>query len=97
MKTDDIDIDTSVTMRVLVTLRLLIEEPDVYTKASLSAKIGVSKDSLKKYFAGMRRAGFNVKSSGYPDYTYSIELIDEVKSENLVTNFSSNRHKKSKS
>lgn len=29
MKTDDIDIDTSVTMRVLVTLRLLIEEPDL--------------------------------------------------------------------
>lgn len=89
-----IEVDNSATLRVLVTLRILIEEPDMHTKQSLAEKIGVSKDSIKKYFLAMRKAGFIVKVSDYPDYTYSVDIINELKNESVLTKFSSKRHKK---
>jgi response regulator of citrate/malate metabolism len=94
MKNEEVQIDTSISMRILVTLRILIEEPDTYTKAMLAEKIGVSRDSIKKYFLAMRRAGFIVKVAPYPDYTYSIEVISDLRQEDATTKYSSARHKK---
>ena len=40
-------IDESATFRIVATLKLLLDEPDVYTRKQLAAKIGVNFDTIK--------------------------------------------------
>ena len=75
----------SATVRALEVLRLLLRYPDVYTKKQLAEKFGMSVDSISFYFESMRIAGFHVYDSGYPDYTYSIKIIDPVVEQNFKT------------
>jgi len=75
----------SANIRVMEVLRILLRYPDQYTKKQLAEKFGVSTDTISFYFNSMRLAGFKVSDSGYPDYTYSIRIIDPVVEENLKT------------
>jgi biotin operon repressor len=94
-------IDESATFRIVATLKLLLDEPDVYTRKQLAAKIGVNFDTVKKYFNMLRKAGFEVEHSDYPDYVYHISNLS-IKYENdmklnkeFLTTYSSKRHEKS--
>lgn len=94
-------IDKSATFRIIATLKLLLDEPNVYTRKQLADKIGVNYDTIKKYFNMLRKAGFLVKHSDFPDYVYQISNIT-IKYENdmklnkeFLTTYSSKRHEQS--
>lgn len=91
------NIDNAATYRVLAVLKLLIDEPHVHTRKSVSENFKISLDTFKKYIRVIRAIGFDVKHSGYPDYTYYIDNIQvkytsmKITKEFLSKEFS-NRH-----
>lgn len=60
-------------------LYFLIYEPDFWTRRALASYFDVSIDTIKNGMADIRKVGFEVVCSGYPDYTYSIKVGDKLK------------------
>ena len=56
-------------------LNLMIDRPDECTTAFLSEQLKVGKDAVKRKARIIKENGFDVKQSGYPDYTYSVENV----------------------
>lgn len=65
--------DRSGIFRVLIILKKLLNEPDQHTRKMLAEDFGVSLDTIGRDFQIMRKAGFKVVHSDFPDYKYSIE------------------------
>lgn len=96
-------LDSATSLRILVCLKLLLDEPEIYTRRQLADKLGVHVDTIKKYFKAMKYAGFDIKCSSYPDYLYYICNIEGLQYNNynksdmklnkeFLTTFSSKRH-----
>lgn len=66
-------VDKSSTYRILMILRKLMNEPDQHTKKMLAEDFGVSVDTIGRDFYVLRKAGFKVVHSDFPDYKYSID------------------------
>lgn len=71
--------ENSATTRGLFLLKLLIDYPEQYTRKELAAMFEVHVDTIKRYFVSMKEVGFQVKSNGYPAYTYYVANVEKVK------------------
>lgn len=71
--------NNSTTTRGLFILKMLVDYPEQYTRKELAVMFEVHIDTIKKYFRSMKHAGFDVKSNGYPAYTYYVANIEKVK------------------
>lgn len=65
--------------RCLQVLKILLEQPEVYTKKSLAEMMGVEIDAISVYFEYMKEVGFDVRHNDYPDYQYYIHNADEIR------------------
>ena len=70
MKTDP---DKVTRLRIARLIRLLIDEPGRYGIVVIADLLGVSRDTIKKDISIIRKAGFEVSHSDFPDYLWGIE------------------------
>lgn len=66
---------TSAKIRALSILKEIIEDPEKHTSAYYAEKHNVDRSSIKRDIDAMRKAGWNVRISPYPDY---LIYLDEL-------------------
>ncbi len=74
--------------RILRLLLLLLEQPNIYNKEQIVAKLGTSSSTIDTDFQILRSLGINLEFSPKPQYRYSIVLSKAYSNLNHLLHFS---------
>lgn len=64
--------EDDIPFRIMSVFKDILDNPELHTRKALAEKYNIHPDTVKKYFIAMRKAGFEVAQTGYPNYCYYI-------------------------